>query len=151
MKTIGVPEGCHAVTPYLTVVDAARLIDFLKRAFGATERARIPRPDGSVMHAQVYVGDSLLMIGEPQGPWKPRSSMLYHYVADVDSIYQQALAAGATSVVAPTDMFYGDRSACVKDTADNDWWIATRLEEPSVEEIKRRANEFFKNQPKPGK
>jgi len=117
MKTIGVPEGCHAVTPYLTVVDAARLIDFLKRAFGATERARIPRPDGSVMHAQVYVGDSLLMIGEPQGPWKPRSSMLYHYVADVDAI----------------------------------WWIATRLEEPSVEEIKRRANEFFKNQPKPGK
>lgn len=151
MKTNGVPEGCHAVTPYLTVADAARLIDFLKSAFGATEQARIPRPDGSVMHAQVYVGDSLLMIGEPQGLWKPRASMLYHYVADVDAVYQQALAAGATSVVAPTNMFYGDRSACVKDTADNDWWIATRLEDPSVEEIKKRANEFFKNQSKSGK
>jgi PhnB protein len=148
MKTTGVPEGCHAVTPYLTVADAARLIDFLKRAFGATERARVPRPDGSVMHAQVYVGDSLLMIGEPQDPWKPRPSMLYHYVADVDAVYQQALAAGGISVVPPTNMFYGDRSACVKDTGDNDWWIATRLEDASLEEIKKRTVDFFKNKAK---
>jgi PhnB protein len=138
-----IPEGCHAITPYLTVPDAARLIEFLKKAFDGVERARILRPDGSVLHAQVRVADSLLMIGEPQGQWKPTPSMLYHYVADVDATYKEAIAAGAESVIEPEDMFYGDRSSCVKDIAENVWWIATRIENPTSEEIQKRATTFF--------
>src|SRR5437016_1171082 len=110
MSTNPIPEGCHAITPYLTVPDAARLIEFLKKAFDGTERARISRPDGTILHAQVRVSDSLLMIGEPQGPWKPRPSMLYLYVADVDTTYKRAIEAGAKSVIEPANMFYGDRT-----------------------------------------
>ena len=135
-----IPEGCHSITPYLTVADAARLIEFLKKAFDGVERARISRPDGSILHAQVRVGDSLLMIGEPQGRWKPRPSMLYLYVADMEATYQRAIQAGAKSVVEPANMFYGDRTACVTDVAENVWWIATRIENPSLEEIQKRAN-----------
>src|ERR1035438_3406777 len=112
------PKACHAITPYLTVPDAARLIEFLKKAFDGIERTRILRPEGSVLHAQVRVADSLLMIGEPQGQWKPQPSMLYHYVADVDATYKQAIAAGAESVIKPANMFYGDRNACVRDIAE---------------------------------
>ncbi len=143
MKVNPIPEGCHSITPYLRVPDAARLIEFLIQAFEGVERARILRPDGTVLHAQVRIGDSLLMIGEPQGQWKPTLSMLYLYVADIDAAYKQAIAAGATSVVEPTNMFYGDRTACVKDVAENDWWIATRIENPTLEEIQERANAFF--------
>jgi PhnB protein len=112
-------------------------------AFDGVERARILRPDGTVLHARVRASDSLLMIGEPQGQWKPRSSILYHYVADVDATYKQATAAGAEAVVEPTNMFYGDRSACVRDIAENVWWLATRIENPTSEEIQKRATAFF--------
>ena len=149
-KVNPIPEGCHAITPYLTVSDAGALVDFLKRAFGAVERARIVRPDGTILHAQVRIGDSLVMIGEPQGVWKPRVSMLYHYVADVDATYKQALAAGAQSVVEPADMFYGDRHACVRDVSGNDWWIATHIEEVSLEEIQNRATTFYQKMSKAG-
>jgi PhnB protein len=149
MNANPVPEGCHSITPYLTVPDAARLIEFLKQAFDGVERARIVRPDGTVLNAQVRVGDSLLMIGEPQGQWKPRPSMLYYYVADVDATYRRAIAAGATSVIETANMFYGDRVACVKDMAENDWWIATRLENPSLVEIQERATTFFTQRSKP--
>ena len=77
MKVNPVPDDCGTVTPYLTVPDAARLVEFLKRAFDGIERAKIVRPDGTVLHAQVKIGNSILMIGEPQGQWKPRPSMLY--------------------------------------------------------------------------
>jgi uncharacterized glyoxalase superfamily protein PhnB len=148
MKTQPIPKDCHAITPYLTVPDAARLIEFLKKAFDGVERARISRPDGTVLHAQVRIADSLLMIGEPQGQWKPRPCVLYHYVADVDATYKRALAAGAVSVIEPADMFYGDRAACVKDVADNDWWIATHREDLSETEIQKRATEFFNQRAK---
>lgn len=144
MKVNPIPEGCHAITPYLLVPDAARLIEFLKQAFGGTERARISRPNGTVLHAQVRVGDSLVMIGEPQSPWKPRPCMLYHYVPDVDATYRRAVEAGALSVVEPANMFYGDRTACVKDVADNFWWIATHMEDVSLAETQQRATAFFK-------
>jgi uncharacterized glyoxalase superfamily protein PhnB len=144
MKPNPIPEGCHSITPYLTVPDAARLVEFLKRAFEGIERARIARPDGTILHVQVLVGNSLLMIGEPQAPWQPRTCMLYHYVADVDSTYRRALEAGATTVVEPANMFYGDRHACVKDVAGNDWWIATRIEELTLAEIQERATAFCK-------
>ncbi len=148
MKTNPIPEGCHSITPYLTVPDAGRLVEFLKQAFNGIERAKFLRPDGTVLHAQVRVGDSLLMISEPQGQWKPRASMLYYYVADIDATYKQALKAGATSVIEPIDMFYGDRHACVRDVAGNDWWIATRIEDVSAEETQRRATAFYKQMAK---
>jgi len=111
-KTNPIPEDCHCITPYLTAPDAARLIEFLKKAFAGVERARISRPDGTILHAQVRVADSLLMIGDPQGQWKPRPCVLYFYVANMDATYKEAIKAGATSVVEPTYMFYGDR--CLK-------------------------------------
>lgn len=149
MKTNPIPEGCHSITPYLTVSEAGRLVHFLKQAFDGIERARILRPDGTVLHAQVRIGDSLLMISEPQGQWKPRPSMLYLYVADVDATYKRAIRAGAQSVIEPIDMFYGDRAACVKDVAENDWWIATHIKDLSAAEIQERAAAFFKQRSKP--
>jgi PhnB protein len=144
MKVNPIPEDCHSITPYLLVPDVGRLIEFLKKAFDAEERAKIARPNGSILHAQVKIGDSILMIGEPQSPWKPLPTMLYLYVADVDATYKRAVAAGGVSTVEPADMFYGDRSACVKDVADNSWWIATRKEELTTAEIQERATAFFK-------
>lgn len=148
MKVNPIPEGCHSITPYLTVPDAGRLVKFLKQAFDGIERAKILRPDGTVLHAQVRIGDSLLMISEPRGQWKPRASMLYFYVADVDATYKRAIKAGATSVIEPVDMFYGDRHACVKDVAENDWWIASRIENLSLEEIQKRATAFYQQKAK---
>jgi len=139
-----IPDGCHAVTPYLTVQDANQLIDFLKIAFHGVERAKFTRPDGTILHAQVRIADSLLMIGEPQGQWKPMPSMLYLYVEDMDATYQRALDAGAISVVPPQNMFFGDRHACVKDPTGNTWWIATHIEDVSAEEIQRRSAAFYK-------
>ncbi|HEY2761484.1 MAG TPA: VOC family protein [Pirellulales bacterium] len=137
-----IPKDCHAITPYLLVPDAAKFLEFVSQAFGGIVRERFTRPDGTVQHAQVCVADSLLMVGEPTLPWKPLPVMLYHYVPDCDATYQQALAAGAISIVEPADMFYGDRHACVKDMAGNDWWIATHLEELTSEEIQKRAIAF---------
>ncbi len=150
MKVNPIPEGCHSITPYLLVPDVGRLIEFLTKAFGAVERAKIARPDGSILHAQVLIGNSILMIGEPQSPWKPLPTMLYLYVPDVDATYKQAVTAGGVSVGEPMDMFYGDRSACVKDVAENTWWIATHKEELTTAETQKRATEFFKKMGKPG-
>jgi PhnB protein len=149
MKVNPIPEGCHSITPYLLVPDVGRLIEFLKKAFDAVEREKIARPSGSILHAQVKIGDSILMIGEPQSPWKPLPTMLYLYVTDVDATYKRAVAAGGVSAVEPADMFYGDRSACVKDVADNSWWIATHKEVLTTAEIQERATAFFKKMAKP--
>ena len=148
MDTVSIPLGHHSVTPYLTAPNAAALVDFILTAFAGTERERILRPDGSIMHAEVRVGDSLVMIGEPRGEWKPQPSMLYLHVADVDAVYLQALAAGGESVQAPNHTFWGDRMACVKDFANNQWWIATRLENLKPDEIQKRANAFFEQMAK---
>lgn len=133
-----IPEGYHTVTPYLVVPDAAGLIDFLKRAFGAQELERMAGPDGSVRHAAVRIGDSMVMLGGASGEWKPLPAMLYLYVEDTDGTYARALAAGATSVMEPADQFYGDRNAGVKDASGNLWWIATHQEDVPHEELVRR-------------
>jgi len=148
-KVRPIPDDCHSITPYLLVPNVARLVRFLQKAFDGVDRIRIKRPNGTILHAQVRIGDSLVMIGEPQAPWKPGRVVLYLYVADVDSTYQQAIKAGAKSAVEPTDMFYGDRHACVTDVAGNNWWIATRIENVSGDEIQRRATAFFKQMVKP--
>jgi PhnB protein len=147
MKTNFIPEGCHSITPYLTVADAGKQIEFLKLAFNGVEHAKINGPNGRIAHAQVQIGDSLVMIGEPMPPWQARTNMLYLYVPDVDATYKQALKAGAKSVVEPADMFYGDRHACVTDAADNIWWIATHIEDVPLEELQKRAM-AFRQEPK---
>jgi uncharacterized glyoxalase superfamily protein PhnB len=135
-----IPDGYHSITPYLIVPGVARLLDFLKEAFGAEEtHPRMTRPDGAVMHAEVRIGDSRLMMGEPGGNWTPMPGSLYLYVPDTDAVYRRALAAGATSLMEPADQFYGDRNAGVKDPSGNSWWIATHKEDVSHEEMVRRA------------
>ena len=132
--------------PYLLVPSAPRLIDFLKQVFDAQEIHRTTLPDGRVMHAQVRIGDSTVMMGEAQGDCPPMPAALYVYVNDTDAAYQRALAAGATSVMAPADQFYGDRNAGVKDAAGNLWWIATHIEDVSKEELDRRLAAMGKRQ-----
>lgn len=141
-----IPDGCHAVTPYLTVTDAVREIEFMVAAFGGVERAAIRRPSGSVMHAQVMVGDSLLMIGEPPDATKLMPMSLYHYVTDCDATWQRAVAAGGEVVDEPMDTFYGDRAGAVKSPGGNVWWIATHKEELTTEQIQERTNTFFRQQ-----
>ena len=141
-----VPEGHHTVTPYLVVEGVARLIDFLKQAFGAEEKLRMPRPDGTVMHAEVRIGDSTVMMGEPMGEWTPMPGMLHLYVDDTDSMYRRALQAGATSLSEPADQFYGDRTAGVQDPSGNRWWIATHMEDLSPEELTKRHEAVMKQQ-----
>jgi PhnB protein len=134
------PDGYHSVTPYLAVEGAAKLLDFLKQAFNATDaHLCMKRPDGSIHHAEVTIGDSIVMVGDAQGQWKPMPSTLYLYVDDTDATYHRALAAGATSLMEPATQFYGDRNAGVQDPSGNYWWIATHVEDVSPEEVKRRA------------
>jgi uncharacterized glyoxalase superfamily protein PhnB len=139
-----IPEGYHTVTPYLIVPGVPKLIDFLKAAFGAEETHRMAGPDGTVMHAQVRIGDSVVMMAEAAGPWKPMPAGIYLYVEDTDATYRRALEAGATSLMEPADQFYGDRSAGVKDPSGNSWWIATHKEDVPPEELRRRHEAFAK-------
>jgi uncharacterized glyoxalase superfamily protein PhnB len=139
------PDGYHAITPYLVVDGAARLIDFLAEVFDAEEVERFAAPGNRIGHAEMRIGDSLVMLGDAHGEHGPRQAMLYVYVDDADATYQRALAAGATSVQAPADRFYGDRSAGVKDPAGNLWWIATHIEDVPPVELKRRAQAAMEN------
>ena len=134
-----IPDGYHTVTPYLIVEGVAELIDFLKQAFDGVETERMPGPDGKVGHGEVRIGDSVVMMGEASGEWKPMPGSIYLYVNDTDATYKRALDAGATSVMEPADQFYGDRNAGVKDASGNMWWIATRKENVSPEELRRHA------------
>ena len=115
------PDGYHSITPYLVVDGAARLIDFLAQAFDAEEVERFAAPGNRIGHAELRIGDSLVMLGDAHGEHRPMQAMLYLYVDDVDATYQTALSAGATSVQAPADHFYGDRSGGVKDPCGNVW------------------------------
>lgn len=137
MAVKAVPEGYGTVTPFLTVKGAAKIIDFLKQAFGAEEIMRMPGPGGVVMHAEVNIGNSRLMLSEAmQNP--PSQSSFYLYVNDADAMYKRALAAGATSQIEPRDEFYGDRAAMVKDPFGNVWSVATHKEDVSPEEMAKR-------------
>ncbi len=146
MKIDPIPDGWHSITPCLMVQDAPRLIDFLIQAFDGAERARIKHPDGTVVYSEVRLGDALVLITQANGQWKPRPSSVIFYATDVDTVFQRAIAAGAKSVREPANMFYGDRQACVRDIAENDWWITTHIEDLSTEEIQKRAVAFYKQQ-----
>lgn len=142
-KVKAVPEGFHAVTPYLIVTGAAAAIDFYKKAFGATEIVRHTDPSGRIGHAQIKIGDSVIMMGERMenpGPWANAgtSMMMYVYVEDVDALFNRAVAAGATAIMPVADMFYGDRSGGLMDPYGHVWFIATHKEDMSEEELQRR-------------
>jgi PhnB protein len=139
-----IPDGYHSVTPYLTVHGVAKLIDFMKQVFDGKEVERMPRPDGTIGHAEVRIGDSVVMMGEPMADQNPMPCTLYLYVPDTDAIYKRAMQAGATSLMEPKDQFYGDRNAGVQDASGNRWYIATRKEELTMEELQRRADAAFK-------
>jgi PhnB protein len=113
----------RTVTPYLTVPDADAELTFLKAAFGGTELNAQRNPDNTVMHAEVKVGDSLVMVGQSGGPWQPRTGALYLWVDDVDATYAKALKAGAKSEMEPEDKPYGHRNAGVVDQNGVTWWI----------------------------
>lgn len=138
-----IPDGYHSITPYLVVPGVMKLLDFLRQGLGATvAEPPMMRPDGAVMHAEVRIGDSIVMMGEPMGDMPAMPATLYLYVPDVDAVYRKALAAGGTSVREPADMFYGDRHGGVKDPSGNVWWIATHIEDVPPDELKRRAAAF---------
>lgn len=143
-----IPEGYHSVTPYLVVEGAAGLIDFLKQAFGATEKERFLRPDGLIGHAEVKIGDSIVMLSDAGEQGKPMHTGIHLYVEDADAVYRRALQAGATSLSEPGDQFYGDRSAGVQDPRGNTWWISTHFEDLTPEEIVERGKGAFA-QPSP--
>lgn len=122
------PFGLHSVTPYLMLDDAGRLIDFLKTTLDAELRGEVSyRDDGSVMHAELKIGDSVVMIGEPMEDLPPYKTGLYVYVDDCDKRYDLALKNGAVSVSEPTDFPHGDRYGGVKDFAGNIWWLVTHV------------------------
>jgi PhnB protein len=137
-KAKPIPEGYHSVTPYLTVQGVRKLMNFMTQAFGAKETFRTNRPDGTVWHAEMQIGDSRVMLGEANEQWKARPSALYLYVEDVDGVYRQAVEAGGKSLGEPATHQYGDRSGGVEDPCGNQWWIATHVEDVSAEEFERR-------------
>jgi PhnB protein len=122
------PKGYSTVSPYLVAKGAQQVIDFLKNAFGAAELRRYAMPDGSIMHAEVRIGDTVVMIGDAGGEWPAIPAFLHVYVDDVDTVYHRALDAGGVSVQAPQRKDGDpDRRGGVKDPAGNTWWIATQV------------------------
>jgi PhnB protein len=151
-----VPEGYHTLTPYMTVRDAARAIEFYKQAFGAVEKGVMKGPDGKVMHAELRIGDSLLILADefPQfGSLSPQSiggsgTGLHIYVEDVDSAFDRAIGAGAVVEAPVANMFWGDRYGKLIDPFGHKWSIATRVRDMSSKEIEEAQEEFMKQMPK---
>jgi PhnB protein len=141
-----IPEGHNAVSPYLIVDGGARALEFYKRAFNATEKFRMGGPDGKVGHAEMVIGDTVIMLADEHpdhgahGPshYKGSPISLHLYVEDVDKVAQQAVAAGATLKEPVTDMFYGDRRGAVEDPFGYTWHVATHMEDLTPDEINRR-------------
>ena len=131
-----IPEGYHTVIPQIRVKEAEKQIDFLKRVFDAKETKRLTMPDGSIAHAEIRLGDSVIMLSEAlDEDYRPTYSEFHLYVEDCDSTYEHALQEGATSVMQPGNQFYGDRSAEIKDPFGNRWWIDTHIEDRSTEAV----------------
>ena len=144
MATKSIPEGYHSITPSFCVEGAQEFIDFIKLVFDAQDRLKMEGPGGKIMHAELSIGDSALMVGDAQPQWPAKINSLYVYVDDVDATYARALKAGATSVRAPENAFYGDRTAAVQDPFGNSWGIATHVEDVPPDELKKRAEAFQK-------
>jgi len=145
-KKLPIPEGFRGATPYLCCRDAARAIEFYKKAFGATEVMRLADPTGKVGHAEIRIGEAMIMLADEHPEFGFRSPLTYGgspvgihvYVDDVDSFFKQATAAGATMSRPPTDQFYGDRSGSLTDPFGHVWHFATHTEDVSPQELQRR-------------
>ena len=153
-----VPDGYHTITPQLTLDDAARAIDWYKKALGAEEISRSTGPDGKIMHAELKIGDSRIMVNDAvMGGKGPKAiggspSSLWLYVEDCDAFFKRAVDAGAKSTMAVADQFWGDRFGAFLDPHGYSWSVATRKEDLTRDEIDRRAAEFYKkmaHQPQP--
>jgi PhnB protein len=146
-----IPDGYHTFTPYLIVKGAARAIDFYKQVFGATERTRLAMPDGKIGHAEIQIGDSVIMLADgcpEMGAKDPEAFggspvMLHLYMPDVDATFDKAVAAGAKVTRPIQNQFYGDRSGMVTDPFGHIWNISTHIEDVSPEEIDKRAAALF--------
>ena len=144
-----VPEGYNTVTPYLAVDGAKKAIEFYKRAFGATERLVMPGPGDTIGHAEIEIGDSVVMVSDPfpQSSIKAPTAVgattagVFLYVDDVDEVFKQAIDAGGTEVSAPENMFWGDRFASIADPFGHQWQMATHVEDVSPEDMAARAKE----------
>jgi len=149
MPTKPIPEGYHTLTAYLTVDDAAEAIEFYKRAFGAKERVRMDTPDGKIGHAELEIGDSLVMLADvfPQSQTRPPKELggstagIFMYSEDVDAAVKQAVDAGATVTMEVADQFWGDRFGTVADPFGHTWSIATHVEDVPPEEMAERAKQ----------
>jgi PhnB protein len=138
------PSDTQSVIPYLVVPDAEKELAFVKEVFGAKEMHVFRDPVGRIAHAQVAIGDSVVMMAQANEQWPSLPAAIYIYVPDVDTAYSRALAAGATSVMQPADQFYGDRNGGVKNSNGVQWWMATHVEDVSSGELTRRATEAVK-------
>jgi uncharacterized glyoxalase superfamily protein PhnB len=137
-KVKPIPTGYHAVTPALNQADAAKMIDFCKKAFGAKVRMNMQGPNGKIMHAEIEIGDSVVMVNDAmQEPAQPAG--LFLYVENVDKTIAKAVKAGATMLMPAQDMFWGDRFGRVEDPQGNRWGIATHKEDVTPKEMKKRA------------
>ncbi len=140
-----IPEGMHSVTPHLICADAAGAIEFYKKAFGATEKSRLPGPDGKLMHAAISIGDSTVMLAEEMPHWgslgpkaRQGTSVYIHlYVEDVDGFAARAVAAGATMSMPVADMFWGDRYGVIEDPFGHKWSVATHMRDATEEEMRQ--------------
>jgi PhnB protein len=146
-----IPEGYHSITPYLTIRDASRAIEFYKKAFGACEVSRMDFPGGKVGHAELQIGDSKIMLSDEfpemggRGPQSVGGTpvLLHLYVEDADAVVRQAVSVGAKAINPVEDQFYGDRGGKLEDPFGHVWYVATHKEDLSREEIEQRAKEKF--------
>ncbi len=146
MGVKAIPDGYYSLTPYLIIKGAAAAIEFYKQAFGAVEVVRMPGPGGRIMHAEVKIGNSILMLSDEnpeRGYLSPttrggNSASIMFYTDDVDKVFKQAVAAGARADTAPADMFWGDRMGNLTDPFGHSWAIATHKEDVSPEEMEKR-------------
>ena len=149
MGTKPIPEGYNTVTPYLAVDDAEQAIEYYKKAFGAKERVRMDAPNGKIGHAELEIGDSLVMLSDPfpHATTRPpkelggTSGSVFMYVEDVDAVVRQAVNAGATITMEVADQFWGDRFGSIQDPFGHSWSIATHVEDVPPEEMAERAKE----------
>ena len=147
MGTKPIPEGYNTVTPYLAVDDAAQAIEYYKKAFGAKERARMDAPNGKIGHAELEIGDSLVMLSDPfpHATTRPpkelggTSGSVFMYVEDVDAVVKKAVDEGATITMEVADQFWGDRFGSVRDPYGHVWGVATHVEDVPPEEMAERA------------
>ncbi len=148
-KVNAIPKGYHTLTPYLVVNDGNRAIEFYKQAFGATETVRMGGPGGKIGHAELKIGDSMMMLSDemPGSPNRSPQSLggspvsVFMYVENVDSVFDQAIKSGAKADMPPQDMFWGDRFGSLTDPFGHQWALATHIEDVAPEEMKKRSQE----------